>query len=48
MTALALPFNPSALAGNHPLSAVADVNTIDYVVNVDWDYDSPPTQVSNP
>jgi hypothetical protein len=27
MTALALPFNPAAVAGNHPLSAVADVNT---------------------
>ncbi len=48
MAALALPFNPAAVAGNHPLSAVADVNTLDYVVNVDWDYDSPPAQNANP
>ncbi|HRK39068.1 MAG TPA: vWA domain-containing protein [Burkholderiaceae bacterium] len=48
MTALAVPFNPMAVAANHPLTAVADVNTIDYVVNVDWDFDSPPPQVSNP
>lgn len=48
MTALAVPFNPVAMAGNHPLSAVADVNTLDYVVNVDWDYDSPPPQNANP
>lgn len=48
MTALAVPFNPVAMAGNHPLSALADVNTLDYVVNVDWDYDSPPPQNANP
>lgn len=48
MTALAVPFNPMAVAANHPLTAVADVNTIDYVANVDWDFDSPPTQVANP
>ena len=48
MVAFATPMAPVAVAGNHPLSAVADVNTLDYVVNVDWDFDSPPTQVSNP
>ncbi len=48
MLAFATPMGPVAWAGNNPLSAVADVNTIDYVVNVDWDFDSPPTQVSNP
>ncbi len=46
--ALTLPVNFSAHAANHALTAVADVNTIDYVVNVDWDYDSPPTQANNP
>lgn len=44
---LAAPVPLTALAANHPLTAVADVNTIDYVVNVDWDYDSPPTQATN-
>lgn len=48
MLAFATPMGPVAWAGNHPLSAVADTNTLDYVVNVDWDFDSPPTQVSNP
>lgn len=48
LLAVSVPFNPVAVAGNHPLSAVADNNTLDYVVNVDWDFDSPPTQVSNP
>jgi hypothetical protein len=48
MLALATPFHPATWAANHPLSAVADVNTLDYVANVDWDFDSPPTQVSNP
>ncbi len=48
MGALVLPVNFSAHAANHALTAVADVNTIDYVVNVDWDYDSPPTQANNP
>lgn len=48
LLAVSVPFNPVAVAGNHPLSAVADTNTLDYVVNVDWDFDSPPTQVSNP
>lgn len=37
-----------AHAANHPLSAVRDVNIIDYVVNVDWDFDNPPTQATNP
>ena len=45
--AFATPMVPVAVAGNHPLSAVADVNTLDYVVNVDWDFDNPPTQVFN-
>ncbi|WP_345064148.1 vWA domain-containing protein [Acidovorax lacteus] len=44
---VAQPIIP-AYAANHPLSAVRDVNTIDYVVNVDWDYDNPPTQAANP
>lgn len=48
MLAFATPMGSVAVAGNQPLSAVADVNTLDYVVNVDWDFDSPPTQVSNP
>lgn len=43
-----LPVNFTAHAANNALSAVADANTIDYVVNVDWDYDNPPTQVGNP
>lgn len=38
----------AAHAANHPLTAVRDVNIIDYVVNVDWDYDNPPTQQDNP
>jgi hypothetical protein len=46
--ALALPVNFSAHAANHPLTAVVNVNIIDYVVNVDWDFDNPPTQVNNP
>lgn len=37
-----------AHAANNPLSAVRDVNIIDYVVNVDWDFDNPPTQATNP
>ncbi len=45
--ALTAPVPFTALAANHPLTAVADINTIDYVVNVDWDYDSPPTQATN-
>ncbi|HEX5785332.1 MAG TPA: choice-of-anchor X domain-containing protein [Burkholderiaceae bacterium] len=48
MAAMAAPYSPATWAGNNALSAVADVNTLDYVVNVDWDYDSPPTQNSNP
>ncbi len=48
MGALTLPVNFNALAASHALTAVADVNTIDYVVNVDWDYDSPPLQANNP
>lgn len=48
LAVLALPFNPAAIAGNQPLSALADVSTIDYMVNVDWDYDSPPFQSANP
>ena len=45
---LSAPAPFTALAATHPLTAVADANTIDYVVNVDWDYDSPPTQATNP
>lgn len=44
---LSAPAPFTALAANHPLTAVADANTIDYVMNVDWDYDSPPTQATN-
>ena len=46
--ALAFPVNFSAHAANHALTAVVNVNVIDYVVNVDWDFDNPPTQVDNP
>ena len=46
--ALALPINFSAHAANHALTAVVNVNTIDYVVNVDWDFDNPPVQANNP
>ena len=46
--ALAMPINFSANAANHALTSVANVNTIDYVVNVDWDFDNPPVQVNNP
>ncbi len=46
--ALALPINFSAHAANHALTAVVNVNTIDYVVNVDWDFDNPPVQINNP
>ncbi len=46
--ALTLPVNLSVHAANNPLAAVADVNTLDYVVNVDWDFDNPPNQVGNP
>lgn len=46
--ALALPMNFSAHAANHALTGVVNVNTIDYVVNVDWDFDNPPVQVNNP
>lgn len=48
VAAMTLPAPLVVSAANHPMTAVVDVNTIDYVVNVDWDYDSPPTQVSNP
>ena len=46
--ALALPMNFSAYAANHALTGVVNVNTIDYVVNVDWDFDNPPVQANNP
>ena len=36
-----------AFAANNAFSAVADVNTLDYVANVDWDFDNPPTQIGN-
>lgn len=45
---LAIQPHMAAQAANHPLTAVRDVNIIDYVVNVDWDYDNPPTQQDNP
>ncbi len=48
MGALTLPVNLNAVAASHALTAVADVNTVDYVVNVDWDYDNPPKQANNP
>lgn len=44
---LSLQTASPAFAANHAFSAVADVNTLDYVVNVDWDFDNPPTQVGN-
>ena len=47
-SALALPMNFSAYASNHALTGVVNVNTIDYVVNVDWDFDNPPVQANNP
>lgn len=47
ITALTLPVNTQVSAANHPLTAVPDVNTVDYVLNVDWDFDSPPTHVLN-
>ena len=46
--ALAFPVNFNAHAANHALTAVVNVNVIDYVVNVDWDFDNPPRQVGNP
>ena len=46
--ALTLPVNFSVHAANHALTAVVNVNTIDYVVNVDWDFDNPPVQANNP
>lgn len=48
LVAFATPMGHVVWAGNHPLSALADVNTLDYVVNVDWDFENPPTQISNP
>ena len=48
MTAMAVPYNPAAWAANHPLTGLADTNTLDYVVNVDWDFDKPPTHIANP
>lgn len=44
---MTLPPGLPAWAANHPLSSLQDVNTMDYVVNVDWDFDNPPTQVGN-
>ena len=44
---LSLQTAAPVFAANHAFSAVADVNTLDYVVNVDWDFDTPPTQVGN-
>lgn len=48
--AFSLPIQVTSYAANHPLTGVAtnDIQTVDYVVNVDWDYDSPPTQFNNP
>ncbi|MDH4418651.1 MAG: VWA domain-containing protein [Acidovorax sp.] len=37
----------TAQAANHQLTHVRDVNIVDYVVNVDWDFDNPPSQVGN-
>lgn len=48
LLATAAPLHLTAVAANHPLAGVADVNTLDYVVNVDWDFDNPPTQLANP
>lgn len=45
---LCLPGPMASWAANHPLTQLPDVNTINYVVNVDWDFDNPPTQVVNP
>ncbi|WP_374666196.1 choice-of-anchor X domain-containing protein [Ramlibacter sp.] len=45
---LSLPGPMATWAANHPLTHLPDVNTINYVVNVDWDFDNPPTQVGNP
>lgn len=45
---LSLPGPMASWAANHPLTMLPDVNTINYVVNVDWDFDNAPTQVANP
>lgn len=45
---LMLPHAPLVQAGNLPYSEVVNVNTINYVVNVDWDFDAPPAQAKNP
>ena len=47
IASLSLQTAAPAFAANHAFSAVADVNTLDYVVSVDWDFDNPPTQVAN-
>lgn len=44
---MALPMHFSAFAANHALMSVVNVNTVDYVVNVDWDFDNPPVQIDN-
>jgi hypothetical protein len=46
--ALAMPAPLAVHAANHPLSAVPNPSTVDYVVNTDWDYDAPPAQNGNP
>ena len=48
IAALALQTCVPAIAANNPLSGVgSDINTLDYVANVDWDFDKPPTQVGD-
>ncbi len=47
IASLSLQTAVPAFAANHAFSAIADVNTLDYVVSVDWDFDNPPTQVAN-
>lgn len=48
--AFSMPIQLTSYAANHPLASVSanDIQTVDYVVNVDWDYDSPPGQFNNP
>lgn len=48
VAALAAPHHPVAWAANHPLTGLADAHTLDYVVNVDWDFDQPPAHIANP
>ena len=48
VSVMAVPTHFGAFAATHALTSVVNVNTIDYVVNVDWDFDNPPVQVDNP